>query len=140
MPLKSSRPMATLSSFCVAVVCLALTACAGGGNDTSKVNWEKKVYRIDEQGTKTLVYETDSNGQTTIRDTRTRWPNGKSRLRRWLSRSEREKQRRSQTAAAGPDLCEPGPSGSGRQDAVGGKIKGRGRATNSQRVCFRPHH
>jgi hypothetical protein len=68
MPLKSSRPMTTLSSYCVAVLCLALTACAGGYY-TSKVNGEKKVYRVDEQGTKTLVYETDPNGQTTIYDT-----------------------------------------------------------------------
>ena len=68
MPLKSSTPMTTLFSYCVAVLCLALTACAGGYY-TSKVNGEKKVYRVDEQGTKTLVYETDPNGQTTIHDT-----------------------------------------------------------------------
>jgi hypothetical protein len=68
MPLKSSSPMTNLSSYCVAVLCLALTACAGGYY-TSKVNGEKKVYRVDEQGTKTLVYETDPNGQTTIHDT-----------------------------------------------------------------------
>jgi hypothetical protein len=68
MPLKSSRPMITLSSYCAAVLCLALTACAGGYY-TSKINGEKKVYRVDEQGTKTLVYETDPNGQTTIHDT-----------------------------------------------------------------------
>jgi hypothetical protein len=60
--------MTTLSSYCVAVLCLALTACAGGYY-TSKVNGEKKVYRVDEQGTKTLVYETAPNGQTTIYDT-----------------------------------------------------------------------
>jgi len=68
MPLKSSTPMTTLSSYCIAVLCLALTACAGGYY-TSKVNGEKKVYRVDEHGTKTLVYETDPNGQTTIHDT-----------------------------------------------------------------------
>lgn len=67
MPLKSSRPMTTLSSCCVAVLCLALTACAGGYY-TSKVNGGKQVYRVDEQGAKTLVYETDQNGQTTIHD------------------------------------------------------------------------
>ena len=67
MSLKSSRLMATLSSCCVAVLCLALTACAGGYS-ISKANGEKKVYRVDEQGAKTLVYETDSKGQTTIRD------------------------------------------------------------------------
>lgn len=69
MPLKSSRLMTTLSFFCIAVLCLALTACAGGGGYyTSTVNGEKKVYRVDEQGTKTIVYETDQNGQTTIYD------------------------------------------------------------------------
>lgn len=60
--------MTNLSSYCIAVLCLSLTACAGGYY-TSKVNGEKKVYRIDEQGTKTFVYETDPNGQTTIHDT-----------------------------------------------------------------------
>ena len=40
-----------------------------GGYDTSQVNEEKKVAPVDEQGTKTLVYETDPNGQTTIHDT-----------------------------------------------------------------------
>jgi hypothetical protein len=68
MPLKSSTTMTTLSSYCIAVLCLSLAACAGGYY-TSKVNGEKKVYRVDEQGTKTLVYETDPNGQTTIHDT-----------------------------------------------------------------------
>jgi hypothetical protein len=59
--------MTTLSSYCVAVLCFALTACAGG-YDTSTVNGEKKVYRA-EQEAKTLVYETDSHGKTTIRNT-----------------------------------------------------------------------
>src|SRR6185295_5228379 len=66
-PLKSSRAMTTLSASCIAVLCLSLAACAGG-YDTSKVNGEKKVYRVDEQGTKTLVYETNSDGHTTIHD------------------------------------------------------------------------
>jgi hypothetical protein len=69
MALKSSRRMNPLFSFCLAVLYFAVTACAGGYY-TSKVNGEKKVYRVDEQGTKTLVYETDPNGQTTIHDTR----------------------------------------------------------------------
>src|SRR5215813_715199 len=68
MPLKSSRAMATLSASCIAVLCLSLAACSGGYY-TSKVNREKKVYRVDEQGTKTLVYETSSDGHTTIHDT-----------------------------------------------------------------------
>ena len=41
MALKSSRAMTTLSSYCIAVLCLALTACAGGYY-TSKANGEKK--------------------------------------------------------------------------------------------------
>ena len=52
--------MTTLSLYCVAVLCLALTACAGGYY-TSKANGEKKVYRVDEQGAKTLVYETGAS-------------------------------------------------------------------------------
>ncbi len=60
--------MTTLRSYCVAVLCLALTACAEG-YDTSQANGEKKVAPVDEQGAKTLVYETDPNGQTTIHDT-----------------------------------------------------------------------
>ena len=67
MSLKSSRLMATLSPCCIAVLCLAVTACAGGYY-TSKANGEEKVYRVDEQGAKTLVYETDSKEQTTIHD------------------------------------------------------------------------
>lgn len=67
MPLKSSSPMIALSSYCVVALCLALTACAGGSY-ASKVNEEKNLYRVDEQGTKSLVYETDSRGQTTIHD------------------------------------------------------------------------
>ena len=67
MPSKSNRPVTTLSSSCIAVLCLSLAACSGGYY-TSKVNGEKKVYRVDEQGTKTLVYETNSDGHTTIHD------------------------------------------------------------------------
>jgi hypothetical protein len=67
MLFKSSRPMTILPSYCIAVLCLALTAC-GGGYYTSKVNGGKQVYRVDEQGNKTLVYEVDPNGQTTIHD------------------------------------------------------------------------
>ena len=60
--------MAALSASCIAILCLSLAACSGGYY-TSKVNGEKKVYRVDEQGTKTLVYETNSDGHTTIHDT-----------------------------------------------------------------------
>jgi hypothetical protein len=67
MSLKSGRPMTTPFSYCVVVLCLLLTACAGGYY-TSKINGGKQVYRVDEQGAKTLVYETDQNGHTTIHD------------------------------------------------------------------------
>ena len=35
---------------------------------TANVNGEQKVYRVNEQGGKTLVYETDLQGKTTIHD------------------------------------------------------------------------
>ena len=63
----ASRSRHTLSSLVIAVVCLGVTACAGGYY-TTKMNGEKQVYRVDEQGTRTLVYETDQQGQTTIHD------------------------------------------------------------------------
>jgi hypothetical protein len=47
------------------VLCLILTACAGEVY-TSQVNGEKNVDHVDEQRTKTLVYETDPAGHTTI--------------------------------------------------------------------------
>ena len=68
MYLESSRPTGILSCVSIAVICLALSACTGGYY-TSKVNGEKKVYRVNEQGTKTLVYEADQNGHMTIHDT-----------------------------------------------------------------------
>lgn len=44
-----------------------MAACSGGYY-TANVNGEKKVYRVDDHGAKTLVYETDQNGKTTIHD------------------------------------------------------------------------
>ena len=67
MLLGSCRLISIVSSFSVAVVCLALTAC-GGGYYTSKVDGGEQVYRVDEQGAKTLVYEIDQNGHTMIHD------------------------------------------------------------------------
>ncbi len=52
---------------CFTGVCVALGACSGGYH-TANVNGEKKVYRVDEQGAKTLVYETDQVGKMTIHD------------------------------------------------------------------------
>jgi len=45
--------------------CMIILACSTG-DVTSNVNGEKKVYRMDEQGGKTLVHETDQTGKTTI--------------------------------------------------------------------------
>jgi hypothetical protein len=55
------------SSVCLALAVIMMVACSGGYY-TANVNGGKKVYRIDEQGSKTLVYETDQNGNTTIHD------------------------------------------------------------------------
>jgi preprotein translocase subunit SecD len=45
----------------------ALSACAGG-YQTTKINGSEKVYRIDEQGKKQLVYEVDRDGNTVVHD------------------------------------------------------------------------
>ncbi|MFZ3015304.1 MAG: hypothetical protein WA045_16485 [Nitrospira sp.] len=55
------------SSVCLAVAVVMMVACSGGYY-TANVNGGKKVYRVDEQGSKTLVYETDQNGNTIIHD------------------------------------------------------------------------
>ncbi len=47
---------------------LSLMAGCSGGYYTANVNGEKKVYRIGDQGAKTLVYEVDQHGKTTIHD------------------------------------------------------------------------
>ena len=49
------------------VAVLTLSACAGGYH-TTKVNGNEKVYRINEQGNKQLVYEVDRDGNTTVHD------------------------------------------------------------------------
>ena len=55
------------SSVCLAVAVVMIAACSGGYY-TTDVNGGKKVYRVGEHGAKTLVYETDQNGHTTIHD------------------------------------------------------------------------
>lgn len=65
MPMHSSRAKTTQSCVAIAMLCLSLAACAGGYY-TTKVNGGKQVYRVGEQGEKTLVYEVDQSGQTTI--------------------------------------------------------------------------
>jgi len=44
-----------------------LSACAGG-YQTTRVNGAEKVYRIDDQGKKQLVYEVDREGNTVVHD------------------------------------------------------------------------
>lgn len=51
----------------LAAACMTILACSGGYH-ISNVNGEKKAYRLDGQGAKTLVYETDQTGKTTIHD------------------------------------------------------------------------
>jgi hypothetical protein len=51
----------------LAAACVMILACSGGYY-TSNVNGEKKVHRVDEQGAKTLVYETGQTGKTPIHD------------------------------------------------------------------------
>jgi hypothetical protein len=67
MDVMRTPSMTLIAALCLASVSFTITACSGGYY-TSHVNGEKKVYRVDEQGTKTLVYETDQKGQTTIHD------------------------------------------------------------------------
>ncbi|MBH0203676.1 MAG: hypothetical protein HP496_15585 [Nitrospira sp.] len=68
MAVKPHQVSQMISAVCLTVVVVMMVACSGG-YVTSNVNGEKKVYRVDEQGAKTLVYETDQNGNTTIHDT-----------------------------------------------------------------------
>lgn len=56
-----------ISSVCLTVAVFIMAACSGGYY-TANVNGGKQVYRVDEHGAKTLVYETDQNGNTTIHD------------------------------------------------------------------------
>lgn len=67
MAVKPRRFSRMTSSVCLAVVVFMMVACSGGYY-TANVNGGKKVYRVAEQGVKTLVYETDQDGNTTIHD------------------------------------------------------------------------
>ena len=67
MAVKTRQFSQMTSSVCLAVVGFMMVACSGGYY-TANMNGGKKVYRVDEQGAKTLVYETDQNGTTTIHD------------------------------------------------------------------------
>jgi hypothetical protein len=67
MIVKISHFSQMTSSVCLAVAVFMAAACSGGYY-TANVNGGKQVYRVDEHGAKTLVYETDQNGNTTIHD------------------------------------------------------------------------
>lgn len=67
MTIEPRYAMTMLRVTCFTAVCATITACSGGYY-TANINGEKKVYRVDEQGAKTLVYETDQAGNTTIHD------------------------------------------------------------------------
>jgi hypothetical protein len=68
MAVKSCHFIQMMVSACFAAAFFTIAACSGGYY-TANVNGEKKVYRVDEHGAKTLVYETDQNGKITIHDT-----------------------------------------------------------------------
>lgn len=67
MGMKARDAMTMLMSVCLASMYATILACSSGYY-TSKENGETKVYRVDKEGTKTLVYQTNGNGQTTIYD------------------------------------------------------------------------
>jgi hypothetical protein len=67
MDVKARHFLQMASSAYLAATLFTLTACSGGYY-TANVNGEKKVYRVDDHGAKTLVYETDQSGKTTIHD------------------------------------------------------------------------
>jgi hypothetical protein len=56
-----------IGSVCGAAAVFLMVGCSGNYY-TANVNGEQKIYRVGEQGEKTLVYETDREGKTTIYD------------------------------------------------------------------------
>lgn len=67
MAVKALHFIQLLIAACFVAVFFTIAACSGGYY-TANVNGEKKVYRVDEHGAKSLVYETDQHGKTTIHD------------------------------------------------------------------------
>lgn len=63
---KKTYRLSCLPALLLAIV-VGLSACAGGYH-TTRVNGTEKVYRIDEQGGKRLVYEVDRDGNTLVHD------------------------------------------------------------------------
>ena len=52
----------------IALSCIFLYGCMAGGYSTSVRNGHEKVYRVEEDGSKTLVYEIAKDGTVTIHD------------------------------------------------------------------------
>ncbi|MDF0651972.1 MAG: hypothetical protein P0121_10960 [Nitrospira sp.] len=67
MAVEAHRFIHMITSACFATVVFTMVACSGGYH-SANLNGEKKVYRVDEHGAKTLGYETGQNGNSTIRD------------------------------------------------------------------------
>lgn len=67
MTVKSRHFIQMIISVCFVVSFFTITACSGSYYSPN-VNGEKKVYRVDEHGAKTLVYETNQNGDITVND------------------------------------------------------------------------
>lgn len=67
MAIKTRHVVQTIISACFTAVFFTIAACSGGYYITN-VNGGKTVYRVDEDGAKMRVYETDQNGKTTIHD------------------------------------------------------------------------
>lgn len=64
MTVKSRHFIQMIISVCFAAAFFTITACSGGYY-IANANGEKKVYRVDQHGAQTLVYETDQSGKTT---------------------------------------------------------------------------
>lgn len=67
MLIESLHAIRLIRSVGLAAACMTILACSNG-YVTSNVNGEQKIYRVDGQGAKTLVYETDQTGKTTVHD------------------------------------------------------------------------
>ena len=67
MMITSSRPKSMLILGCLVVACLAVSACTGGYY-SSKSSGEQRVSHVVEQETKTAGYDSNQDGQSTIRD------------------------------------------------------------------------
>ncbi len=61
------RSLRMIGVLCCAAAAPMIEGCSGNYH-TTNVNGEQRVYRMDSQGEKTLVYETDLQGKTIIHD------------------------------------------------------------------------